>query len=137
MDADSAAAFERLTKRLDYPMVVLTVAADGETSGCLVGFSTQCSINPPRYLVCLSVKNHTHALASRAPTAAVHFLGAEPHGLAALFGALIGDDVDKLARVPGDRARAVRRCWTTYRTGSPERWSRATTSATTPGWSSR
>ena len=41
------AAFDRLVNRLDYPMLVVTAEADGERAGCLVGFATQCSIQPP------------------------------------------------------------------------------------------
>ncbi len=40
-------AFTELTAAMDYPMFVVTAAAAGEQSGCLVGFATQCSIDPP------------------------------------------------------------------------------------------
>ena len=61
LDPEAEHAFHRLVGRLDYPMfVVTTVAADdGERSGCLVGFATQCSIHPPRWVVWLSLANHT------------------------------------------------------------------------------
>lgn len=39
-------SLEALTAALDYPMFVVTVAAGGERAGCLVGFATQCSIDP-------------------------------------------------------------------------------------------
>ena len=45
---------------LDYPMFVITVAAGGERSGCLIGFATQAGVDPARFIVCLSDKNHTH-----------------------------------------------------------------------------
>src|SRR4051794_41781759 len=54
-----AHAVHELIDELDYPMFIVTVAAGGERAGCLVGFATQCSINPPRFLVCLSDKNRT------------------------------------------------------------------------------
>ncbi|HEY0357288.1 MAG TPA: flavin reductase family protein [Mycobacteriales bacterium] len=86
---------------LDYPMFVVTVAV-GESApdraGCLVGFSTQCSIDPPRLLVCLSRNNHTYRLARTAPALAVHRLRADQHELASLFGEATGDEVDKFAR---------------------------------------
>jgi flavin reductase (DIM6/NTAB) family NADH-FMN oxidoreductase RutF len=84
--------------KLDGPMFVVTaVADDGERSGCLVGFATQCSIDPGRYLVCLSVVNHTHGVAARAGHLGVHLLPADRLDLASLFGERTGDDVDKFA----------------------------------------
>jgi flavin reductase (DIM6/NTAB) family NADH-FMN oxidoreductase RutF len=90
--------FIAMTGRLDYPMVLVTAAADGERAGCLVGFSTQCSIDPPRFIVCLSDKNRTQRVASRADALAVHFLPAAATGLAELFGTETGDDIDKFSR---------------------------------------
>jgi flavin reductase (DIM6/NTAB) family NADH-FMN oxidoreductase RutF len=46
--------FLTITTGLDYTMVVVTAQADAGPAGCLVGFSTQSSIDPPRFLVCLS-----------------------------------------------------------------------------------
>lgn len=84
---------------LDYPMFVVTAADpdSGERAGCLVGFATQCSIDPFRYVVCLSRTNHTHRVAATSRTLAVHALSADQHSLAALFGEQTGDDVDKFA----------------------------------------
>lgn len=90
-------AFQELVSRLDYPMAVVTAAADGERSGCLVGFHTQCSIDPARYLVCLSEKNHTFAVAARSTHLAVHVLDREDRELAELFGGRTGDEIDKFA----------------------------------------
>ncbi len=57
VDADA------FTDRTDFPLtVVTTVAPDGERSGCLAGFTTQCSIDPLRFLVCVSRVNHTFAV---------------------------------------------------------------------------
>ena len=83
---------------LDYPMYVVTVAAGGERSGCLVGFGSQVSIDPPRFLVCISVVNHTHAVALGAALLAVHLLSPEEHALAELFGSETGDEIDKFER---------------------------------------
>ena len=59
---------------LDYPMYVVTAAAGEQRSGCLVGFGSQVSIDPPRWLVCISVVNHTHPVAEAADVLAVHLL---------------------------------------------------------------
>ena len=95
----AADGFVELVGRLDYPMLVVTAAGERgrRPSGCLVGFATQCSIKPPRFLVCISKANHTFSLALAAPSVGVHFLGAEQRELAERFGALTGDEVDKLA----------------------------------------
>ena len=65
----------------------------------MVGFTTQASIDPPRMLVCLSVKNRTHRVALGADVLAVHVLDPDDGALAELFGGETGDDVDKFARV--------------------------------------
>lgn len=57
---DGDAAFEALVGLLDYPMFVVTTHADEQHAGCLVGFATQVSIRPQRFLVGLSHKNHTY-----------------------------------------------------------------------------
>jgi flavin reductase (DIM6/NTAB) family NADH-FMN oxidoreductase RutF len=83
----------------DYPMFVVTAAdrVTGARSGCLVGFATQCAIEPFRFLVCVSRSNHTHRIATDARFVAVHALSADQHDLAALFGGQTGDEVDKFA----------------------------------------
>lgn len=90
--------FDRFTEGLDYPVFVVTTTDGAERSGCLVGFSTQASIDPPRVLVCLSVQNHTHRVAERAELLAVHVLEEGQHELSELFGGETGDEVDKFAR---------------------------------------
>jgi flavin reductase (DIM6/NTAB) family NADH-FMN oxidoreductase RutF len=90
--------FEELVGELDYPMFIVTARDDGERAGCLVGFATQCSIDPPRFLICLSEKNRTCRVASRAESLAVHFVPSSAEHLAELFGGQTGDDVDKFAR---------------------------------------
>ena len=78
---------------LDYPMFIATVPGDG----CLVGFATQCSIDPLRFLACLSNKNRTYRLARDAEHMAIHVVPEDRIDLAELFGGETGDDVDKLA----------------------------------------
>jgi flavin reductase (DIM6/NTAB) family NADH-FMN oxidoreductase RutF len=56
-------AFEKLVSMLDYPMYVVTTRAGDESAGCLVGFTSQVSIGPPRFLVGLSNKNRTYRIA--------------------------------------------------------------------------
>lgn len=90
----------QLVAAMDGAMVVVTVCgADGEVDGCLVGFHSQCSIDPPRYALWLSVANRTHELATGATHLAVHLLGRADQGLAQHFGGLTGDAADKLAGV--------------------------------------
>ncbi|MBT2448657.1 flavin reductase [Streptomyces sp. ISL-43] len=83
----------------DGPMYVVTAAAGGERAGCLVGFASQCSIHPPRFVVWLSVANHTYRVARGASYLTVHALGHGQRELAELFGGESGDRVDKFARV--------------------------------------
>jgi len=92
-------ASERIADGIDYPMWVVTVAAAGERSGCLVGFVTQCSIDPVRWLVCISDANHTASVAADASTLVVHLLRSGDMALARHFGEQTGDEVDKLAGV--------------------------------------
>lgn len=98
--SDGPEGFTSLVAGLDYPMAIVTADLDGERSGCLVGFLTQCSIHPPRVLVCVSKTNHTHAVARRAEALGVHLLDAGDCRLAEVFGELTGDVVDKLSLVP-------------------------------------
>jgi flavin reductase (DIM6/NTAB) family NADH-FMN oxidoreductase RutF len=92
--------FPALVAAMDSATVVVTVAAGEERDGCLVGFHSQCSIDPPRYAVWLSVANRTEELAQQATFLAVHLLAADQRDMAALFGGETGDEVDKLARCP-------------------------------------
>lgn len=91
-------AFQALTAAVDYPMLVVTAAAGPERDGCLVGFHTQVSIDPPRMLVCLSHQNRTYRIALGSGHLGVHYLSEDNGDLARLFGGRTGDDVDKLAR---------------------------------------
>jgi flavin reductase (DIM6/NTAB) family NADH-FMN oxidoreductase RutF len=85
---------------VDYPYYAVTVRSpDGDMSGCLAGFVTQCSIDPPNFLVCISKVNHTLAVAERSPSMGLHLLGADEVALARVFGEETGDVVDKFAAV--------------------------------------
>lgn len=95
---DGGAAFEKLVDHLNYPMFVVTTAAGDRRAGCLVGFATQASIRPRRFLAGLSDKNYTYRVASDAQRLAVHILGKEDLELARLFGGQTGDEVDKFAQ---------------------------------------
>jgi flavin reductase (DIM6/NTAB) family NADH-FMN oxidoreductase RutF len=106
---NAATAIAPMVDRSDYPLFVVTVAAPDERSGCLVGFATQCSIRPPRYLVCISKDNHTWEVSQRSGSLALHLLGEDQHRLASVFGEETGDTTDKFEQV----------AWTDGITGSP------------------
>lgn len=91
-------SFDALVAKLDYSMFVVTTAADGHPAGCLVGFATQTSIDPPRFLVGVSKRNHTFAVAAQSDHLAIHVLARRDVALARLFGSQTGDDIDKFAR---------------------------------------
>ncbi len=84
--------------RLDPDMCVVTAAAAGERAGCLVGFASQCSMEPVRFAVWLSEVNRTYRVARSADVLAVHLLARDQHATAGLFGGRTGDEVDKFAR---------------------------------------
>ncbi|MCB5178772.1 flavin reductase family protein [Streptomyces antimicrobicus] len=93
----------------DGPLYVVTAASAGRRAGCLVGFASQCSIEPPRFVVWLSVANHTYEVARRARYLTVHLLRRDQEALARLFGGRTGDDEDKFAGIG----------WRPGRDGSP------------------
>jgi flavin reductase (DIM6/NTAB) family NADH-FMN oxidoreductase RutF len=92
-------AFNAVAGDLDYPMFIVTAASSRERDGCLVGFATQCSIEPVRFLVCLSEKNRTTRIAREATALVVHSLRYDQRDLAELFGSKTGDEVDKFASI--------------------------------------
>lgn len=96
-DPDRAETFNAMMGTLDYPMFIVTARRGDERGGCLVGFASQASIDPSRFLVCLSIRNRTYRLAQEAERLAVHFVPAHADPLARLFGGQTGDDVDKFA----------------------------------------
>jgi flavin reductase (DIM6/NTAB) family NADH-FMN oxidoreductase RutF len=85
---------------LDYPMFIVTARAGDELAGCLVGFATQCSIDPVRFIACLSDKNRTFRVAQQTDVLAVHLVPEGGEELAELFGEQTGDEVDKFSQVP-------------------------------------
>jgi flavin reductase (DIM6/NTAB) family NADH-FMN oxidoreductase RutF len=96
-----SSSIDRFVAGLDYPMFIVTAGTGPEPAdraGCLIGFATQCSIDPGRMLICLSKANHTYQLAKDAAQLAVHRLDPAQHELAELFGGSTGDEVDKFAR---------------------------------------
>jgi flavin reductase (DIM6/NTAB) family NADH-FMN oxidoreductase RutF len=99
------APFKTLVAHLDNQMFIVTVASAGEVSGCLVGFASQCSIDPARFLVCLSKQNHTYRVAAAGAAAVdgqilvVHVPRLGDLDLARHFGELTGDEVDKFVGV--------------------------------------
>lgn len=79
-------------------MYLVTVAVGDERAGCLIGFATQCSIDPPHFLACLSNKNRTLRLALTSSAMAVHLVPRRAQHLARLFGGETGDETDKFSR---------------------------------------
>lgn len=96
--ASTEQTFIEITTGLDYAMCVVTARSDAGPAGCLVGFSTQCSIHPARYLVCLSDKNRTERVAAASEMLAVHFLAAGDRELARRFGEETTDESDTFSR---------------------------------------
>jgi flavin reductase (DIM6/NTAB) family NADH-FMN oxidoreductase RutF len=84
---------------IDTPMYIVTAVHrdTGERAGCLVGFASQCSIEPDLFAVWLSERNHTYRVALDADVLAVHGLAATQRPLAEAFGTRTGDEVDKFA----------------------------------------
>jgi flavin reductase (DIM6/NTAB) family NADH-FMN oxidoreductase RutF len=93
-------AFDRIAATVPSPVVIATTRRGDDLGGCLVGFTTQCSIDPLRYLVCLSAANRTYELATGASTIVVHLLHDDDHdlALARLFGEATGFVTDKFER---------------------------------------
>ena len=91
-------AFDTIVGRLDYPMFVATTVGGGERAGCLVGFATQCSIDPARFLVCVSDKNRTYRVLRTATALALHVVPEDADDVVELFGGETADEVDKFSR---------------------------------------
>jgi flavin reductase (DIM6/NTAB) family NADH-FMN oxidoreductase RutF len=89
--------FDWLVARMDGAMLIVTTTHAGEADGCLVGFHSQCGIDPPLYAVWLSVLNRTYRLGRHARALGIHVVDRRDHDLADLFGGTTGDKVDKLA----------------------------------------
>lgn len=102
-----AQTFVKLMGMLDYPVFIVTAAAGERREGCVIGFATQTSVHPARFLACLSRQNRTHRLAREVDALAVHLVPRERLDLVELFGGETGDEIDKFARCewrpgPGD-----------------------------------
>jgi flavin reductase (DIM6/NTAB) family NADH-FMN oxidoreductase RutF len=93
-------AYERVVEPVDPVAVIVTCARGGDKAGCLVTFSGPCSIDPPRYAVWLSHRNHTYSVALGADELIVHLLTHADLALAELFGGVSGVYEDKFAQVP-------------------------------------
>ena len=83
---DPSSTFLRLAGALDYPLFIVTAFGGDRREGCLIGFATQCSLHPPRFLACLSRENRTFRLACGVDALAVHHLPRARTELAELFG---------------------------------------------------
>ena len=107
-------AVHELVSGLDYPMFIVTAAVGEERAGCLVGFATQCSIDPLRFVVCISVRNRTYRVLQRTTAMIVHLVPEDAGELAELFGGQTGDEADKFASVPWEpgpeRLPVLRQC---------------------------
>lgn len=94
--------FDRITQTIDAPLVVVTAADGDERAGCVVGFHTQCSLDPLRYALWLSKANRTYRVALRSEYLGVHLLAAADRQLGMWFGGHSGDDVDTFSGVDVD-----------------------------------
>ena len=89
--------FDELVDALDYPMYVVTARDGDERGGCLVGFTTQTSIDPARFLVCISKANATARTVDGATHVGVHLISRAEIKVARLFGEESEDWTDKFA----------------------------------------
>src|SRR5271157_5877335 len=94
-DEGGSEAFDQLVGLLNYPMFVVTTRAGDELGGCLVGFASQVGVDPSRFLVGLSKRNHTYRVARAATHLAIHVLPRRHRALARLFGGETGDRLNK------------------------------------------
>jgi flavin reductase (DIM6/NTAB) family NADH-FMN oxidoreductase RutF len=97
------ASFDDLVGVMGGALVVVTTAIDDQVGGCLIGFHSQCSIEPSRYALWLSRANHTYRVAVFAEHLAVHVLGADDQAIAEHWGTLSDDTADKFAGVAWTR----------------------------------
>ena len=109
---DAGTTFPALAASLDYPLFIVTTADGERRAGCVIGFATQTSVHPPRFLACLSRENRTYrfALAHDVDALAVHLIPRARARLAELFGAETGDEIDKFAHcawLPGPRGLPI------------------------------
>ncbi|HEU0194739.1 MAG TPA: flavin reductase family protein [Gaiellales bacterium] len=99
MDDAQRERFDHFAAAGSAPLYIVTVADGEDRYGCLVGFASQTSIDPPRFLTCISVANATHRHVQRAAELAVHQVPADRRDLAELFGGTTADEgADKFQR---------------------------------------
>jgi flavin reductase (DIM6/NTAB) family NADH-FMN oxidoreductase RutF len=91
--------FSEFISRADAAVLLVTAFDGHERSGCLVGFASQCSIEPARLVVWISTVNHTFGVAGRAERLGVHLVTPAAMPVAELFAEESGDWTDKFARV--------------------------------------
>jgi flavin reductase (DIM6/NTAB) family NADH-FMN oxidoreductase RutF len=107
---DVVKTFSDLTGALDYPVFIVTAREGERREGCVMGFATQSSFDPPRFLACVSRVNRTFELARAADALAIHVVPADRTDLAELFGGETGDDIDKFSHCewhPGPRGLPI------------------------------
>lgn len=95
---DAGSSFLKLAGSLDYPLFIATASDGRRREGCVIGFATQSSFDPPRFLACLSRENRTYRLALGVDALAVHLVPRSQAALARLFGGETGDEIDKFER---------------------------------------
>lgn len=108
--ADASSTFLKLAGSFDYPLFIVTAADGQRREGCVIGFATQCSFQPARFLACLSRENQTYRLGLGVDALAVHLVPRTQVGLARLFGGETGDEIDKFERCdwhPGPRGLPI------------------------------
>jgi len=93
-------AYQQVIEPVDPVAIIVTCASGADKAGCLVTFNSPCSIEPPRYAVWLSHRNHTYRVALAADELIVHMLTHDDLPLAELFGGVSGMREDKFAQVP-------------------------------------
>jgi len=107
---DAGKTFLELAGALDYPLFIVTAADADRREGCVIGFATQCSFHPARFLACLSRENRTFRFALGVDALAVHLVPRARADLAQLFGGETGDEIDKFAHCawhPGPRGLPI------------------------------
>ena len=110
MVSHAAKTFLQLAGSLDYPVFIVTTADGERREGCVVGFATQTSFHPARFLACLSRVNRTFRLAHEVDALAVHLVPRDATELIELFGGETGDEIDKFERCawnPGPRGLPI------------------------------
>jgi len=95
---DPVKIFLELAGSTNYPVFIVTAADGDEREGCVIGFASQTSFDPARFLACLSRANRTCRFAREVDELAVHLVPREARDLVELFGGQTGDEIDKFAR---------------------------------------